>query len=381
MSHPPVNGFCDPRFAAAGDAFAANFTSGADIGACFAATQGGAFVADMWGGYADAAGTKPWQEDTIINVYSTTKTMCALTALLCADRGLLKFEEPVATYWPEFAQNGKERITVAQLMSHTAGLPGFDAPMKAEDLYDWDGVCARLAGQAPWWEPGTLSSYHAITQGFLVGEVVRRVSGVSLGTLFRTEIAEPLGADFHIGLPPEADARLAELIPPPTLGLGPANTTNELARKTTATLRLDATEPRTEGWRRAEIPAANGVGNARSVVLIQSLLVNGGEMNGKRILSEAGVRRALEPQIENTDALLGVPVRFGLGYGLPSAMLPLPNPNTAFWGGWGGSLVIADFDARLCFAYVMNRMQNTTGGDARVAGLFRGLYAGLMKAA
>ncbi len=380
MSEPQVHGFCDPRFTAARDAFAANLKSGADVGASFAATLNGEFVVDLWGGFSDAAGTKPWDKDTIVNVYSTTKTMCALTALLCADRGLLKFDAPVATYWPEFAQNGKERITVAHLMSHTAGLSGWEGKLSVEDLYDWDAACARLARQAPWWDPGTASGYHAITQGYLVGEVVRRVSGVSLGTLFRTEIAEPLGADFHIGLPPEHDARVGELIPPETL-LGANATQNDIARRTFAALTLDATEPRTTGWRRAEIPAAGGIGNARSVALVQSLLANGGEVQGKRILSEAGVRRALELQIDNTDMVLGVPVRFGLGYGLPSAIAPFPNANTAFWGGWGGSLIVADFDARLCFSYVMNRMGSTTTGDARVSGLFGGMYAGLMAAA
>ncbi len=380
MAAPQVHGHCAPRFAGARAAFAANFASGADMGASFAATVDGEFVVDLWGGFSDAAGSIPWAEDTIVNVYSTTKTMCALTALLCADRGLLKFDAPVATYWPEFAQNGKDRITVAQLMSHSSGLSGWDDKITAEDLYDWDATCARLARQAPWWEPGTASGYHAITQGFLVGEVVRRVSGVTLGTLFRTEIAEPLGADFHIGLPPEHDARVGELIPP-ELELGANAIQNEVARRTFATLHLNATEPRTSGWRRAEIPAAGGIGNARSVALIQSVLVNGGQMNGKRILSEAGARRALELQIENTDMVLGVPVRFGLGYGLPSPIAPFPNANTAFWGGWGGSLVVADFDARLCFSYIMNRMGPATTGDARVSGLFGGMYAGLMQAA
>ena len=380
MSAPQVHGFCDPRFERARAAFAANFATGADMGASFAAIIDGAFVVDLWGGFSDAAGTKPWEKDTIVNVYSTTKTMCALTALLCADRGLIDFAAPVAKYWPEFAQNGKERITVAQLMSHTAGLSGFGEKIKAEDLYDWDRICDMLARQAPWWEPGTRSGYHTVSQGYLVGEVVRRVSGVSLGTLFRTEIAEPLGADFHIGLPPKDDARVAELIPP-ELSLGDVSSHSDVAKRTFASLHLNAREPRTEAWRRAEIPAAGGIGNARSVALVQSVLVNGGVAKGKRILSEAGARRALELQIENDDLVLGIPVRFGLGYGLPSAVAPFPNPNTVFWGGWGGSLIVADYDARMTFSYVMNRMNSTTTGDARVSGLFGGLYAGLMAAA
>lgn len=380
MSAPQIHGTCDPRFTAARDAFAANLAGGADVGASFAATIGGELVVDIWGGFRDEARTRPWEKDTIVNVYSTTKTMCALTALLCADRGLIDFAAPVAKYWPEFAQNGKDKVTVAHLMSHTAGLSGFDEKIAPEDLYDWDGICARLAKQAPWWEPGTRSGYHAITQGYLVGEVVRRVSGKTLGTLFREEIAGPLGADFHIGLPPEHDARVGELIPP-AQSLGAVSAQGDIAKRTFGSVNLTALEPRTTGWRRAEIPAAGGIGNARSVALIQSLLVNGGVANGKRILSEAGVRRALELQIENDDLVLGIPVRFGLGYGLPSAVAPFPNKNTAFWGGWGGSLIVADYDARMTFSYVMNRMESTTTGDARVSGLFGGLYAGLMRPA
>lgn len=380
MTAPQIHGFCDPRFAGVRQAFEANFTSGADMGASFAATIDGEFVVDLWGGFADEAGTKPWEKDTIINVYSTTKTMCALTALLCADRGLIDFAAPVARYWPEFAQAGKERITVAHLMSHSAGLSGFAEKIAPEDLYDWDGICDRLAKQEPWWEPGTRSGYHAVTQGYLVGEVVRRVAGTTMGKFFASEIAGPLGADFHIGLPPECDHRVAELIPP-AQSLGAVSSQGEIAKRTFASVNLTALEPRTTAWRRAEIPAAGGIGNARSVALVQSLLVNGGVAKGKRILSEAGVRRALELQIENDDLVLGIPVRFGLGYGLPSAVAPFPNKNTAFWGGWGGSLIVADYDAKMTFSYVMNRMNSTTTGDARVSGLFGGLYMGLMQAA
>jgi len=350
------------------------------MGACFAATIDGEMVVDLWGGFADEAGTKPWAADTIINVYSTTKTMCALTAHLCADRGLLDFAAPVAKYWPEFAQNGKDRITVAHLMSHAAGLSGFDVPVRTEDLYDWDAICDRLAKQAPWWEPGTRSGYHAITQGYLVGEVVRRVSGATLGKLFASEIAGPLGADFHIGLPAEHDHRVAELIAPEK-SLGAVSSQSEIAKRTFASVNLTAHEPKTTAWRRAEIPAAGGIGNARSVALIQSVLVNGGIANGTRILSEGASRRALELQIENDDMVLGIPVRFGLGYGLPSTVAPFPNTNTAFWGGWGGSLIVCDYDAKMTFSYVMNRMNSTTTGDARVSGLFGGLYAGLMQTA
>jgi CubicO group peptidase (beta-lactamase class C family) len=222
-----------------------------------------------------------------------------------------------------------------------------------------------LAAQAPYWAPGTKPGYHAMTQGFLVGEVVRRITGQSLGNVFRTEIAEPLGADFHIGLPASEDARVAELVPPVGGASINPDFTSEYAENMANNPGIDPRETATRAWRGAEIPAANGQGNARSVALIQTLMANGGVSNGKRILSEAGVRKALEEQIAGDDLVLGMPVRYGMGYGLPGPARPLPNPNTVFWGGYGGSLVIADMDARMCIAYAMNKMAATTVGDLR----------------
>jgi CubicO group peptidase (beta-lactamase class C family) len=360
-----IHGFTTPQFEGVRAAFAANFASGSDIGASVAVTLNGEPVVDLWAGHADAALSKPWEKDTLVNVYSTTKTMCALTALLLADRGELDFSQRVAHYWPEFAANGKADVTVAQLMAHSAGLSGWKEPLKKEDIYDWEKATALLAAQAPYWTPGTKPGYHAMTQGFLVGEVVRRITCKSLGTVFRTEIAEPLGADFHIGLPASEDARVAELVPPPGGASINPDFTSELSENMARNPGIDPTETATRGWRGAEIPAANGQGNARSVALIQTVMANGGVSNGKRILSEAGVRRALEEQIAGDDLILGMPVRYGMGYGLPGPARPLPNPNTVFWGGYGGSLVIADMDARLCIAYAMNKMAATTVGDLR----------------
>jgi CubicO group peptidase (beta-lactamase class C family) len=379
-----IHGHIDPRFEGVRAAFAANFASdsnpGGDIGASFCATKDGEIVVDIWGGIADADSGRAWERDTIINVYSTTKTMCALTALLLADRGVLDFASPVARYWPEFAANGKAGVTVAHLMSHSAGLSGWKEPITKDDLYDWDKVTALLAAQAPYWEPGTAPGYHAMTQGLLVGEVVRRITGRSLGTVFRTEIAEPLGADFHIGLPASEDVRVATLIPPP-VGQGIADMTDRpLTANMASNPPINPLETRTRAWRAAELPAANGHGNARSVAIVQTLVANGGVSNGKRILSEAGVRRALEKQVEGDDMVLGLPVVYGLGYGLPGGRLPLPNPNSCFWGGYGGSLVINDLDARTTFAYVMNRMAGTTVGDMRAFNLAIAMWQGLMAA-
>ncbi len=197
-----VEGYCDERFAKVRDAFALNFSESGDVGASFAATLEGEYVVDIWGGYQDDARTRPWREDTIINVYSTTKTMTFLSALILADRGQLDLDSPVAQYWPEFAAKGKELLPVKHLLSHAAGLPGFSRPFTTEELYDWDFACADLANQAPWWEPGTQSGYHAITQGYLIGEVVRRITGQSMGAFFKAEVADKVGADFQIGVDP-----------------------------------------------------------------------------------------------------------------------------------------------------------------------------------
>src|SRR5438874_5765842 len=212
--------------------------------------------------------------------------MTALCALILADRGELNFHAPVARYWPEFAAAGKERIEVRHLLGHTAGLSGWDEPLTPEDLADWERCTSLLAAQAPWWEPGTASGYHAVTQGYLVGELVRRITGQSLGQFFRETVANPLGADFHIGLPPEADPRVAALIPPPTFDVRRVGLP-ELGVRTFTNPVITGHTAAEEWWRRAEIPAANGHGNARSVATIQSIIACGGEARGTRLLSEA----------------------------------------------------------------------------------------------
>jgi CubicO group peptidase (beta-lactamase class C family) len=377
MAATPVQGFAQDRFASAKKPFEENFASGADVGASFCATVNGETVVDLWGGYADGAHSRPWMKNTIINVYSTTKTMTALTALLLADRGELDFDAPVSRYWPEFAANGKADVKVCHLMSHSSGLSGWKEKITGEDLYDWEKVTSLLAAQAPFWKPGTASGYHAITQGYLVGEVVRRITGRSLGTVFRDEIAGPVGADFHIGLPASEDSRVADLIPPePGTAIGDGAQT-ELQANMSNNPGVDVSATRTRAWRGAEIPAAGGTGNARSIAEIHALLANGGVANGRRIMSEAGCRKALEPQIEGTDLILNVPIKFGLGFGLPGSMIPLPSPNSMFWGGYGGSLVIIDFDQRATFGYAMNRMVGTTTGDPRAFGMVMAMYQAL----
>jgi CubicO group peptidase (beta-lactamase class C family) len=376
MADGSVHGFAPDRYAPVRQAFEANLASGADVGASFCATLEGETVVDLWGGFADAAKTRAWEKDTIANVYSTTKTMTFLTALLIADRGELDFDAPVARYWPEFAANGKADIKVSHLMAHSAGLSGWREPITTEDLYDWDKVTALLAAQAPLWEPGTASGYHAITQGYLVGEVVRRIAGKSLGTVFRQEIAEPLGADFWIGLPASEDARVAELIPPPKGQAAEDGEQTEIQKVSFNNPGVDVSATKTRAWRGAEIPAAGGTGNARAVAEIHTILANGGVAKGKRFMSEAGCRKALELQIEGPDLVLGTPARFGMGFGLGGGVVPLPNPqDSMYWGGYGGSIIMIDMKARTTLSYVMNKMAGTTTGDMRAFSLAMASWA------
>lgn len=377
MADGSVHGFTHDRFEDVRKVFEGNLASGADVGASFCATKDGEVIVDLWGGHADAERTRPWERDTIVNVYSTTKTMCALTALLVADRGELDFKAPVAKYWPEFAANGKQDVTVAQLMSHSSGLSGWKEPITGDDLYDWEKATSLLAAQAPFWEPGTAPGYHALTQGYLVGEVIRRITGKTVGTVFREEIAEPLGADFHIGLPASEDHRVADLIPPPPGTAIGAGQQSEIQRNMTSNPGIDVLATRTRAWRGAEIPAAGGTGNARSVALVHTILANGGEARGKRFMSEAGVRKALELQVEGQDLVLGVPARFGLGFGLGGGAVPMPSPNAMYWGGYGGSVIIIDMDTRMTYAYAMNKMAGTTVGDMRAFSLLGALWGAM----
>ena len=355
------------RFAGVRAEFEQSLASGEDVGASFCVTVDGETVVDLWGGFADEVRTRPWRADTIVGVYSTTKTMTALTALLVADRGELDFAAPVARYWPEFAAGGKEDVTVAQLMSHSSGMCGWREPIIEDDLYDWEKATALLAAQAPYWKPGTASGYHGLTQGYLVGEVVRRITGRSLGTVFREEIAAPLSADFHIGLPAAQDPRVAELIPPPGPPPMAAGGDRDLQANVAGNPELAVGVTRTRAFRGAEIPAIGGIGNARAIAEIHAILANGGTAGGRRFLSEAGCRKALERQVEGVDLILGVPISFGLGFAVNSGFMP--NPDTLYWGGYGGSLAIIDMEARTTIAYAMNKMSGTTTGDLRAFGL------------
>ncbi|HEX4244426.1 MAG TPA: serine hydrolase domain-containing protein, partial [Acidimicrobiales bacterium] len=352
-----------------------NVASGEELGASLVLSIDGDILIDLWGGFRDQARTLPWDEHTITNVWSTTKTMTFLCALMLADRGELDFHAPVARYWPEFAAGGKAAVEVRHLMAHSAGLSGWTAHLDPEDLADWEKCTSLLAAQEPWWEPGTASGYHALTQGYLIGEVVRRITGATIGTWFASEVAAPLGADFHIGLPASEDGRVSPIIPPPAMGLAGADPSDIAVRTFTSPL-LDAAMATQEWWRRAEIPAANGQGNARSVAAVQSIIAGSGEARGVRLLSSKGCDVVFEEQSNMKDLVLGMPMRFGMGYGLSGDLMPM-GPRACFWGGYGGSLIVMDQDARLTVSYIMNRMEGGLTGDFRGANVVMAAVMGL----
>ena len=363
-----VKGDCDPRFEVMAEQLAANLASGADCGASVAVVLEGEPVVDLWGGYADEARTTPWERDTITNVWSSTKTVMALCALVLADRGELDLDAPVATYWPEFAAQGKDGVLVRHLLSHTSGVSGWDQPVDVTDLYDQPAASARLASQAPWWEPGTASGYHALNQGHLVGEVIRRITGKQLGDFLAAELAGPFGADFHIGLPDAEHGRVANVIPPPPLPIDPATMDPESVAVKTFTGPAPAADVAwTPEWRRADIGAANGHGNARSIARLQSIVSNGGVIDGERVLKQETIDQIFRVQADGTDLVLGLPVRFGIGYAVPDGTLPhLPEGRRiCFWGGWGGSSIVNVVDRRMTVAYMMNRMDEGLLGDPR----------------
>jgi len=371
-----VNGHTDDRFAPLRDLVLKHVESGEETGLSLAVDIGGETVVDLWGGFADAARTRPWTRDTIVNLWSTTKTVTNLAALMLVDRGELDLEAPVARYWPEFAANGKQDILVRQVLGHTSGVSGWEQPFTQEDMYDPVKSTSTLAGQAPWWEPGTASGYHASNQGHLVGEIIRRITGTRLRDFVAAEIAGPLGADFQIGAR-EADwPRCAEIIPPPPLPFDLSDTDSVLV-KTVLTASTDASAANTPGWRRAEMGALNGHGNAASVLRILSAVTLGGESHGVRLLSPATIELIFREQAHGVDLFLSVPIRWGIGFGLPEpASVPyVPEGKVCFWGGWGGSMIIMDLDRRLTISYAMNQMKPGIIGSDTAAAYSEAIYA------
>lgn len=391
-----VQGVCDARFAIVRDAFAENFVKRGDVGAAVCVYVDGKAVVDLWGGYEDAARARPWTRGTISSVASTTKGMTALCAHMLVERGFLDLDAPVARYWPEFARGGKAHLPVRWLLSHRAGLPAVRRDMAGGSLFDWNAFTTALAETDPWWEPGTRHGYHALTYGYLVGEVIRRVSGKTVGQFFHAEVAGPLDADFYIGVPASEDARAAEMLAAPRPVSGEPTRMELLAQNPTSmAARAFLNPPRstdvtnTRAWRAAEIPSSNGHTTARAVARIYGALACGGTLDGIRLLSATTIDAAIVEQSRGVDAILEFPSRFGLGFLLPlrehfrEAGLGLQpfGPNARAFGHWGmgGSVGFADPDGRVGFGYVMNQSQTGTPGnpDVRWPSLVEAVYAAL----
>ena len=323
--HPtPLGGTCSARFDPLRELFAAKLESGEDLGASLAVNIDGEMVVDLWGGWADEARTVPWTENTITNVFSTTKTMTALAALVLVDRGELDLDANVAAYWPEFAARGKAGIKVRHLLSHTSGVSGWDQPVTIDDLYDWDKSTALLAAQAPWWEPGTASGYHALNYGHLIGEVIRRITGQRLGEFFAAQIAGPLGADFHIGLPPSEFHRVANVVPPPIPADAPRRSTRRSSTPTAWRSRLGPTRP-CGRCRKAAGPRAGGAPtSARPTATAMPARWRASSRRwpaAARSMASGSSRRKtidriFEVQSNGIDLVMGIPLKLGVGYGL-----------------------------------------------------------------
>ncbi|GAA1830905.1 serine hydrolase domain-containing protein [Agromyces salentinus] len=376
----PIHGHAHDDFAVLRDEFERQLASGEELGASLAVIVDGEPVVDLWGGWADPERATEWQRDTITNVWSISKTVTALAALVLIDRGELDPEQPVAHYWPEFAAAGKQGVLVKHVLMHTSGVSGWAAPIVGADILDADAAAARLAAQPSWWPAGTMSGYHLLGYGHLVGELVRRITGLSLGEFVAQELAGPLGADFWLGLPESEDHRVSNVVPPPHMTLDfSAIPPESPAFKTYTGPALGAEFTWTREWRAAGMGGAGGQGNARSVARLNALVSNGGELDGVRLLSPRTIDRIFAEHTDNVDLVLGLPLRFGLGFAVanPVSTPAIPDGRVAYWGGWGGSIVIDDVDRRTTFAYVMNRMSPGIIGSPRSEAYTRAVYAAL----
>ena len=365
-----VHGFCAPGFEPVRAALGGILAAGSEVGAALAVYIDDQAVVDLWAGHTDAARTRGWDRDTIVNLYSVGKAITAVCTLRLVEAGRLDLDAPVARYWPEFAQAGKARIPVRYLLTHQAALPAVARPLPADAWSDWDVMTGALAAQAPWWEPGAGHGYHVNTQGFLIGELVRRITGQTLGAYLRESLALPAGIDFFIGVGPELDGRCAELVPRPAtaeddelrrqLSVDPRNLSGlPLMRLNAYRNPPDLSGTRvvnTRAWRGVEVPSTNGHGNARAIARLYSALAGDGKLDGVHVLSPQMIARASECAVDGDDLVLQRPTRFGLGFQLAMAERPLgPSPRAFGHFGAGGSLGFADPEAHVAFGYAMNQ--------------------------
>ena len=368
-----IEGTCEAGYEPVRDAFAANFAERGDVGAAVAMVVEGRKVVDLWGGVVDDGDdASPWQADTLVNIWSTTKGVTAACFAMLVDRGLIEYDAPVARYWPEFAAKGKGAITVAMLLSHQAGLCGFREPATLETFYDAEAAATRLAAQEPLWTPGAQAGYHAISIGFLANALCRRVDGRSLRQFVAEELA---GLDITIGLPAHSAHRAATMLAPPTMAT--TDLLTDFSPPQMAALLnppLDPLVPNQPGWRSAEIPSANGFATARGLAQLYGAVAGDGMLDGKRLAGSAAIGAATTVQFAGTDAVLGVPARWGCGFLCNTDSIYGPEVRAFGHSGWGGTFAFGDPVRKFGFAYTMNRMGTDLVGDPRNEALVNAAY-------
>ena len=331
-------------------------------------------MVDLNGGYADKAKTRPWEASTTANIWSATKGLAAISAAVLVDRGLLDYGEKVGTYWPEYACNGKEDTTVSQVLSHQAGVPGFILPITLEEFCDWQTVISRLEVQAPMWVPGTKNSYHAMTFGFLAGELIRRASGKGIGAFLSEAVAGPLNAEAYIGLPESKEPQVAEMVPSPLeLELDMSAAPPEALVSITNPI-MEPTLPNTRMWRAAEIPAGNGQATAKGLARIYGAVANHGLLDGHQLMSQQTIEQMTTVQTDRVDIQIGVAPYWRNGLSGNINNMYGPGVNSFGHPGWGGSVGCADPDREIAIGYVVNQMGNEALGDARSVALVNAFY-------
>jgi CubicO group peptidase (beta-lactamase class C family) len=368
-----ISGTAPARFAPVKDAFAANFAAGEELGARFTLVLAGETVLDIWAGHADRKSEAAFDERTLTPVFSTTKAIAALLVARLVDAGKLDYGQTVASVWPEFAQAGKDKITIEQALSHQGGLCGFPDPMDPAEWFDWDLICAKLAAMAPLWPPGTASGYHPITFGYIAGEIFKRVDGRTMGTALRQDLAEPFGLDLWIGLPDSEFGRVAELQRPSALP-----DFGEINEPTKAAFLTPWSSPAGRGqaeWRRMEIPSANGHCTAEGLARLMGALANDGWLDGDDILSPGLIAEASRERIHGQDLVLPFVMSWGAGF-MRNAPVKAWGPGLLTFGhsGWGGSCAFADPERKLAGAYVMNKQSVQLLGDDRAKRLIEAAY-------
>lgn len=356
---------CDPGFESVRETFESQFAQTDEfqnLGAGVALYVKGRCAVNLHGGHRDASRTRPWTQRTLVNLWSASKGVMALAIAQLVDAAELDYEAPVAKYWPEFAQNGKGAITIAQVVSHQAGLNGFAEPTTPQDLFDWELITTRLARQAPLWKPGAFVSYHGMTYGWLTGELVRRVAGMEVRDYVRQRIAEPLRAALWLGVPEDRESDIAEIVPPQPDRV--ASNPNEIARWAVTNPQPDPSAPNQRSWRRAQIPAVNCHATADGLARVYAAIANGGTLDGVRIISANGIRALTQLRSRGPDQMLGER-HWASGMALNTTFMYGPDAATFGHSGWGGSFGCANIGANFAIAYVVNRMGSQLNGDPR----------------